>query len=282
MLYDAVIEEDTLLVERPDKDLSCAQEEQSAPPSDSMLTAPRNMEDQPSKRRRLTPGPHLTPERSTRAAEPVKMDASAPILDSPSQSSKIPRFRAPGYGPTFPTVATDPTPSQSIGSRHRNPFLLRSAKADVAGSVAGAAITPLPEHFSPHRRSQKFLPGGMADVVRAWVLSVGQSGFQTETTSNQSGQRAGQPSKFHVTGSVEERPGDRLKLVSGRESAHSRPSLVQGEAGSTARAMLVGPAKGNSRSPNVGDDVTVLSPNWDIQVGQSKENWLVAVDWRLT
>ncbi|KAH9835977.1 hypothetical protein Tdes44962_MAKER01896 [Teratosphaeria destructans] len=38
---------------------------------------------------------------------------------------------------------------------------------------------PLPEAFSPHRRGQKFLPGGTASVVQQWIIEAGQSAVQS-------------------------------------------------------------------------------------------------------
>ncbi|OJD34524.1 uncharacterized protein BKCO1_2200072 [Diplodia corticola] len=282
MLYDVITEDDAFLVEDPDEYPTRAQEEQSAQFSDVPLGDSGSTEDQPLKRRRLTPGSGLTPEpsTSTRTMDPVKMGAGAPVLRSPPQSSKVPRFRVPGNNAAVPTtVPTEFAPSQPVGSRHRNPFLLHPTTPGAPGVAFDAAITPLPEHFSPHRRSQKFLPGGMADVVRTWVLNVGQSGSLAETASSQSRRRPNQPSKLHVAECVGEGPGDRLKLVSDQTDTHS---LAQGEESSGTRAILVGPAKRNSRSPNIGDDVTVLPPSWEIEVGQHGEKWLVAVDWRVT
>ncbi|OMP82881.1 hypothetical protein BK809_0001072 [Diplodia seriata] len=288
MIYDAVAEEDAFLVEKLDEHPTRGQKEQSASPSDGGFAEPTAAEEQPPKRRRLTPRPGLIPEPSisTGTTDPVKMDAGSPVLGSPPQSSRVPRFRVPGHSPAFPpTGMMEPASAQLVGSRHRNPFLLHPTRPGAIGLASDANATPLPEHFSPHRRSQKFLPGGMADVVRTWVLSVGQSGSLAGTASTQTGQRTdrtprtNQPSKFHVTECVEERPGDRLTLVSGRTDARS---LVEGEESSSARAILVGPAKRNSRTPNVGDDITVLPPNWEIEVGQHGEKWLVGVDWRVT
>ena len=39
---------------------------------------------------------------------------------------------------------------------------------------AATLAAPLPEAFSPHRKGDKFLPGGMADTVRQWGLEMSQ------------------------------------------------------------------------------------------------------------
>ena len=52
---------------------------------------------------------------------------------------------------------------------HHRPAFLPTAIAPTQQAE------PLPEVFSPHRRGQKFVPGGMAEMVRGWVLDAGAS-----------------------------------------------------------------------------------------------------------
>lgn len=46
---------------------------------------------------------------------------------------------------------------------------------------------PLPEVFSPHRRGEKFIPGGMAATAREWIVDLGQSVLQHRGCSRRPG-----------------------------------------------------------------------------------------------
>lgn len=303
MLFDSVTDEGTLLVESVGSESASPtyhgtpasrheeQAQQLLDPAQGSLLPPG---EPPAKRRRLAPNPDLTPRQktTTKQADPTKTDNSVEILESPPRGGKAPRFRLPGQTPVSTTSMTslEPPSTQSVSSRPRNPFLLPPNKYGMAGSgLDASAITPLPEHFSPHRRSQKFVPGGMADVVRSWILSVGHGGFQADTANHQPRQRIertprpGQPARIQVTERTEEKSGHRLKFVAGQATARTRSSATQNEESSSSiRAVLVGPAKDSSRDVKVGDDVAIAPPTWEVEVGPHEEKWLVVVDWNVT
>lgn len=287
MLHDSLPDTPTLLVESVEPRYSTMRvvDTQLAP----ALDTPTWPNEEPTKRRHLTVEPDSTLKQSTSTIhmDSAKRGYNIAGLESPPRSSKVPRFRIGQTPAPTLTAAMEAPLTQSANPRPRNPFLLRPQSGAAAGDPEG--VTPLPEHFSPHRRSQKFVPGGMADVVRTWLLNVGQSGFQMEAASNYTSQRmerpqrAGQPSSLRVRECLEGRPGDRLRLVSGSAKAHSRSPLDQRtEYGSSSRAILVGPPKGNLRSVKVGDDVNIATPSWEVEVGQNEEKWLVAVDWKMS
>lgn len=289
MLYGSVADDEVIWVKSvegpPRNGLSSTHDEdQGQQLSGSMQDALTPTNEQQTKRRRLTPNPSWAPQPDASAQwiDPLKRDSSVASPESPPRTNKVPRFRLPGQSSApMPSIAAELS-TQSAGPRPRNPFRMPPTQAGLAGSEP---VTPLPEHFSPHRRSQKFVPGGMADVVRSWILSVGHGGFQPETTSNQPGQRtertqrAGQPSRIRITEHSEDRGGDRLKLIAGRSVRG--PVVATEEDNSGTLAVLVGLGKANSCSLKAGEDVVIAPPSWDVEVGRRNEKWLVAVDWHV-
>ncbi|KAK7631446.1 hypothetical protein IWX48DRAFT_653508 [Phyllosticta citricarpa] len=115
--------------------------------------------------------------------------ASPPHPTSPLRTTRPPRFRqteaTPNRAHSLAPTSTDPLPPPStITSRPRNPFRLPPSVGHGSKNDPTAAdATPLPEHFSPHRRNQKFVPGGMAETVRGWILGVGHGPDAAHTSS---------------------------------------------------------------------------------------------------
>ncbi|KAK7525775.1 uncharacterized protein IWZ02DRAFT_488749 [Phyllosticta citriasiana] len=150
-----------------------------------------------------------------------------------------------------------PPTTTKTTSRPRNPFRLPPSVGHGSKNDPTAAdATPLPEHFSPHRRNQKFVPGGMAETVRGWILGVGHGPDAARTSSR--------VSSMVVAGSREALGENRLRLIAGKTD-------WDGE-GEEARALLVGPAKGVRAGVAMGDEVKIAAPSWDVQVGRGKSS----------
>ncbi|KAF2767399.1 hypothetical protein EJ03DRAFT_157754 [Teratosphaeria nubilosa] len=90
-----------------------------------------------------------------------------------------PIFKTPTVPITRPTVRFAP-PQSSTSTRPEEDHA-SSRPAFLRNSIPTQArpIEPLPEAFSPHRRGQKFLPGGIASVVQQWIIEAGQSAVQS-------------------------------------------------------------------------------------------------------
>ncbi|EKG12344.1 hypothetical protein MPH_10461 [Macrophomina phaseolina MS6] len=271
MLYKELEDQDALLV----KSVEIVEQKPASTPPHA----------QPANYKHLTPNSDLTPKKDTSAiqADPAKRKHHMTEPESPPRSSKVSRFRVPGQTPApTPAAATESISTQVANHRSRNPFLLRPPHSGAAGRDP-EGFTPLPEHFSPHRRSQKFVPGGMADTVRTWILNVGEGGSHSQLASTLSSQRmerwqpSAQPLRLHVTECVESRPGDRLRLISG--NTISSPAIKPREGNSSTRAILVGPAKGSLSSIKAGDELAIAPPSWYVEIGEHSDKWLVAVNW---
>ncbi|KAK7517377.1 hypothetical protein IWZ03DRAFT_376020 [Phyllosticta citriasiana] len=200
--------------------------------------------------------------------------ASPPHPTSPPRTTRPPRFKhteaTPSRAHPLAPTSTDPLPppptTTKTTSRPRNPFRLPPSVGHGSKNDPTAAdATPLPEHFSPHRRNQKFVPGGMAETVRGWILGVGHGPDAARTSSR--------VSSMVVAGSREAVGENRLRLLAGKTDG-------DGE-GEEARALLVGPAKGVRAGVAMGDEVKIAAPSWDVQVGRGSERrrWVVGVDW---
>ncbi|KAK7535316.1 uncharacterized protein J3D65DRAFT_449099 [Phyllosticta citribraziliensis] len=188
---------------------------------------------------------------------------------SPPRTARPPRFKHSEATPhraysLDPTTADPLPPPSTTSSRPRNPFRLPPSSRN-ANNADFADATPLPEHFSPHRRNQKFVPGGMAETVRGWVLGVGHGPDSSRSSS--------QLSRMVVSRSTETVGANPLRLLAG--------TAATGESGEDVRALLVGPARGGRAGVAVGDEVSIAAPSWDVDVGSGAERrrWIVGVDW---
>ncbi|KAF2139303.1 uncharacterized protein K452DRAFT_320449 [Aplosporella prunicola CBS 121167] len=234
------------------------------------LDSPSDAERSP-KRQRLIPKPDYPESSTIHDVTPTSMPISKP-------SRFILAPNSPGHG-SFTGLET----SAMQSTRSRNPFLLPdSTQSNVPPKNRTGATTntiaPLPEHFSPHRRAEKFAPGGMADVVRGWILNVGQNGPTQHQLvyRNDRPQRGGTPAIFQVTDHKDSVRSEQVNIVAGRalRREENPPSKV-------VNAMLVGAGKGAGSKLKNGDTVRVGSPSWGIEIGQPIEPWTIGVHWDL-
>ncbi|KAK4989063.1 hypothetical protein LTR50_003532 [Elasticomyces elasticus] len=156
----------------------------------------------------------------------------------------------PRTAPRFVLPPPTPTPSPHDQPATRPSFLRPPA------SLSESSAPPPPELFSPHRRGQKFVPGGMAAEVRRWIFEAGQSAV--------SGQR--------------ERGLLRIKIdgVGGDGPWFGEGLLASGERG---RVLLVGGESERGRVLGEGRVVEIRPPMWDVEVAGVV--WTVGVDWHV-
>lgn len=119
---------------------------------------------------------------------------------------------------------------------------------------------PLPDAFSPHRRRQRFLPGGMAAEVQQWIVEATQSAGQHRQST---------------TGA------DLLQAVVSEISEPSSTGMVLAKAtagNERVRLLLAGSGKNQSAfSIKQGDILAIKAPSWNIEL--ESEQWIIGVDW---
>ncbi|KAF2271735.1 uncharacterized protein EI97DRAFT_258218 [Westerdykella ornata] len=213
---------------------------------------------------------------------------------SPKPSTPAPphRFLVPcQYPTTSPSISTTPGPVPS-----RSHFLLPAHPPSPAKPSA-----PLPETFSPSRKGNKFIPGGLASTLQSWIIETANAGYQTQT-------------KDTVVWGREKEDGVKLRVrieevMFGKDGLRGRgtdegvdcfPGGVVFVKGGTnigtdcslqspavedcrrVRVLLAGNG-GASRSKRVRlharDIVGIRAPLWEVDVGNKK--WMVGVDWAI-
>ncbi|KAI7219456.1 hypothetical protein KC333_g2970 [Hortaea werneckii] len=125
---------------------------------------------------------------------------------------------------------------------------------------------PLPELFSPHRRGDKFVPGGMAAAMQTWILQTGQAAIQGR--KQQALQRA---DDFSARLKVEELLGQGPYTAKARTMEGTATDVLLARDNNTS---------GESRaSVVVGHVVGIRAPSWQVEI--EGKMWMVAVDWKI-
>ncbi len=124
---------------------------------------------------------------------------------------------------------------------------------------------PLPDTFSPHKRGQKFVSGGMAATVQQWVIETGQAAVQSRKGQ---GYLRGEDFVTRV----------KVDRVVGRG-----PFTVHGEEHDRGPKRLLLPGKmgadGEAKNVRIGDVVGARAPTWEVEL--DGQMWTVAVDWKI-
>lgn len=127
-------------------------------------------------------------------------------------------------------------------------------------SVHPEPTDPLPDAFSPHRRRQRFLPGGLAAEVQQWIVEAAQS--------------VGQHRQSTVG-------ADLLQAIVLETSGHSSTGMILAKAATgnqRVRLLLTGNGKNQGASGiKQGDVLAVKAPSWNIEL--QGELWIIGVDW---
>ncbi|SMR41586.1 unnamed protein product [Zymoseptoria tritici ST99CH_1E4] len=184
--------------------------------------------------------------------EAARMSPGRPTFQHPTTHAA----RLTAATPHFVRPQSIASSAAGDGTAIRRPAFLRS-------SVAPSEQEPLPDAFSPHRRGEKFVPGGMAASLQQWVVEAGQAAMQSRKGF---GYLRGEEYVLRVT------------IVS--VSTAGSPLLARGKQvdGTEIRLLLVmGSRKPGSVS--AGSTVGVRAPTWQILI--DGVDCTVGVDWRL-
>ncbi|KAF2621953.1 hypothetical protein BU25DRAFT_219359 [Macroventuria anomochaeta] len=148
---------------------------------------------------------------------------------------------------------------------------------------------PLPEIFSPSRKTQKYVANGLASTVQGWIIEAAQTGFASPGIVWGREREDGVRLKARISSigrdgvqEVECCPGS-VVLVTGETepgiyNAPRAESVVGEEEG--VKVLLAGQrgVRGaGGVKVRVGGVVGVRAPTWDIDV--CGEKWAVGVDW---
>ncbi|KAI9699792.1 MAG: hypothetical protein M1836_002827 [Candelina mexicana] len=191
-----------------------------------------------------------------------------PPLKPPQPSRNRSHLRKPPSSTTFQT-STTLTPRRFLRSTPHSTTQTEPETAPPSRpsflfpapnrTDAAEAEHPFPEAFSPHRRGQKFVPGGLAAEVREWVMQTSQTSLHYRRQN-----------EFAVKLRVEEvRRGDGMLLVRGLVNGReTKVILAAGERGGVA-----------GHEGREGDLLGVRAPVWDVEV--LGEKWGFGVQWAI-
>jgi hypothetical protein len=186
--------------------------------------------------------------------------SSLPILSPPpaSRLSKAPRFLITTAPPSA-SESTEVTQTFLKPPRFRppDPSITQQAQPD-----------PLPEHFSPHRRGQKYMLGGLAAEVRDWLVN-----FDSALPATSAQKKGNDPWLVRVL--VEEMSGDGgdgMTLVRGQQVLSSEMRVIlagEGQHLGLQKGVVV----------TVGKTVGIQGPIWEVVLDGVK--WSVGLDWKV-
>jgi hypothetical protein len=157
------------------------------------------------------------------------------------------------------------------------------------------ATEPLPEVFSPHRRGQKFIPGGLAAEVVGWLVNIESC---VPGTGAGLGMERGTEERWAVRLVVDEVRGGSEAGIAGAGMTIVRGRQMRRGSGSTdqrvetaemidhlgiVKVILAGEGVGvgiqKAGKVEVGRIVGIKGPVWEVVIEQ--ERWGVGVDWRV-
>ena len=191
-------------------------------------------------------------------------------------SSDSPSPSPPPTTPLYPSVEKDnsgPVSCKDFDHPARPRFLLPTPQPFATPSIPSKppliipprSPTPppaTPAFFSPHRRGQKYVPGGLASTVRDWIVE----------TSQQAHNRA------HARRDEEE-SWDTMFRVGDYRIEDTNGNIILVQARSYAKKwMLLGPGRGDKQ---VGLDciVGIREPTWEVPIGTV--SYTVSIEWKV-
>ncbi|KAI9707940.1 MAG: hypothetical protein M1820_004359 [Bogoriella megaspora] len=209
-----------------------------------------------------TPSSPTTHPTHTQPTSPSISTTDEPSFTTPPRPSKRPRFN-----PTSPPTASTPrflpprphpstTPS-AVQVTTPAPSARRYIVPTPSSSVSATTVHhhhPVPEVFSPRKQGKKYVPGGLADTLRRWVVETG------ETAARRGGER------------------ERVVRVEevGRDGGGG---MVVARAEGVDILLVGGGGKEREKDVQGGSVVEVRPPVWGVALGGRR--WVVGVDWRV-
>jgi hypothetical protein len=246
------------------------------------------------KRRRVSP-----------RSSPASARCSEPTTPSAPHNATTHRFVVPP--PRTPALfsATDhriSTPSstatatRATATPHRPAFIL---PPQLTSPVKPSK--PLPEIFSPSRKTQKYVPNGLASTLQGWIIETANTGFAAQERSTIGGVVWGRDRedgvrlrlRIHSASSstpsedqteVECFPGLFVFVRGEKEPGMYNVSRASNVAPNDSETRVLLAGQGGTRGTGgvkikIGDRVGIRAPLWDVDVGGEK--WSVGVDWVL-
>lgn len=233
-----------------------------------------NIEERSPKRMRLSSSP--APQENDQALEQqenITSDESSPVPSLPSPPAARPPVSstAPRFLPSTRVPQSTPQPSQTTflkPPRFRPPDTPEQAQSNT---------DPLPEQFSPHRRGQKYVPGGLAAEVRDWLVNI-ESAIPWNSAQKKDGAWLVKIMADEVSGGG--RAG--MTLVRGKQVQSGDlegTTTTMGE----RKIILAGQGEGTGLQKGseveVGSIVGIKGPVWEVVI--EGEKWGVGVDWKV-
>lgn len=183
----------------------------------------------------------------------------------------------PPTTPPYPTIEED-NDSESVSYNDSNPparphFVFPTPKPTGTPSVLSrpplilpprspSPTTAIPAFFSPNRRGQKYIPGGLAFIVRDWIVETSQHAH--DRARRRRGEEESWETRFRVGAFQMKNSNGNMILVHARSEVH--------------KWMLVGMGRGDTKV-EVGCIVGIREPTWEVLIGN--EYYKVAVEWKI-
>jgi hypothetical protein len=251
-----------------------------------------------SKRRRLSPSPILDSqdqdlieqqEQNINGHFPAKDDEFKDLTSSYNSgiSSPLakPLHRPPGSttAPRFILPSTPaPVPPSTPATTQTVTFVKPPRFRPLDGQEqAQRPSEPLPDAFSPQRRGQKFLAGGLAAEVIGWVMSLENGAPAASSTLSKEDTWV----RELVVDEVRGGPGAGMTLISGRQ-VYLAPNARDGGTADTLQVLKVilagsGTTEGfrKANKVDVRKNIRIKSPVWEVVI--EGEKWSVAVSWEV-
>jgi hypothetical protein len=205
------------------------------------------------------------------------VSSSLPILSSPAAPRRPISTTAPRFITSTPAPPATPQPSTA-----KTTFLKphRFRPPDPSESAQGAS-DPLPEQFSPHRKGQNYVHGGLAAEVRDWLVNI-----ESSIPANQAGRRG---DEWLVRVLVDEVSGGgaesqaRMTMIRGKQVHFMGGEDEMVDTAGKVRVMLAGEgqATGLQKGSKVeaGKTIGIKGPVWEVVI--EEEKWGVGVDWKV-
>ncbi|KAI0998735.1 hypothetical protein K3495_g9460 [Podosphaera aphanis] len=239
--------------------------------------------DEPSpKRRKQSPSPSPSPGLLDQNDEDASEDMlsikrahdlpSSPyeILSSP-ELKKTASIRAPRF-----IISTQNPSSSPRTPNFIKPPLFRPPDPEDSEK---SQFNHLPEEFPCHKKSQEYVPGGLAAVLRDWLVTINSTSTTTTTT-----RRPEMRDSWIIKILVDEFSGD---ITMGLTLIHG--SLIQQQENDPSddltevKVALAGEGSGiglqKSCAVAKGSIVGIKGPFWKIII--KNEKWIVGVDWKV-
>ncbi|ESZ96504.1 hypothetical protein SBOR_3126 [Sclerotinia borealis F-4128] len=211
------------------------------------------------------------------------LSSSIPIVSSPITQRANP---TPSTNSKPKFLLSTPLPPSTPQSTASTPFLKPPRFRPPDPAETQGNIDPLPEQFSPHRRGQKYVAGGLAAEVRDWLINIDSSipshGTGVQRAKDKNKDKDSEWVVKMVIDEVSAGGGMGMCLVRGRQLRVLDGDEVVDDMG-MVKVMLAGEGAGTGlqrgRDVEIGRVVGIKRPVWEVVV--EGEKWGVGVDWKV-